>query len=55
VLNNCAAGKGCPLIVVLESLLGKISQIQGSVEGFCLLCVRHVEDWRHDTKCFHKS
>lgn len=49
----CAAGNGCPLIIVLHVLLGRISKIQGRVKGFCLVCVRHVEGWTHDTKCLH--
>ena len=53
--HNCTAGKSCPLILVLESLVNRVSQVQGSAKGFCLLCVRHVEEWRHDTKCLHKK
>lgn len=53
--HTCTAGKSCPLIFVLELLLSRISQIQGSVRRFCLLCARNVEDWRHDTKRLHEG
>jgi ribosomal protein L40E len=51
--QECAMASLCPLRLAVESLSTRVHQIEKSVQGFCLRCVRR-EARNEDQKCNHE-
>lgn len=51
--HNCTAESSCPLLVLLDALLGKARRIEKGVVGLCLRCVKENDNWEESQRCNH--
>ena len=52
--HSCTAGTYCPLLVNLESLVGRADRIKKKMNSLCLRCIREDNEWEETTNCVHK-
>jgi hypothetical protein len=53
--HSCTAGTSCPLWVHLSDLVERARQIEKSISGLCLHCVRDNDVWDESKRCTHED